>query len=185
MYGNRGYGGRRDAEPSEFNVRIVQTNKVFKTHKGGKTASWNALVVVGDGKGRVGAGLGKARGIPDAIRKAEEVAKKALIQVPMIGSTLPHEIVGRMGASQVVLKPASPGTGVVAGGAVRAVLELAGVRDVLGKSIGSRNAINVAWATLRAIKALKEPEKVAAARGKKIEYLMPWYRRAKEAAENA
>jgi small subunit ribosomal protein S5 len=156
---------RIDASSLELEERVVKTNKCQKTHKGGRTLSWNALVVVGDGQGHVGAAMGKARGIPDAIRKAAEGAKKVLIRVPMDGTTIPHPIVVSAGASTVMLKPASPGTGVVAGGSVRAILEAAGVRDVLAKSLGSSNAINTAWATLKALQSLRTPEEVASLRG--------------------
>ena len=157
----------RKIDPSslELEERVVKTNKVQKTHKGGRTLSWNALVVVGDGRGHVGAAIGKARGIPDAIRKGFEAAKKELIFVPLSGSTIPHEIRATAGAAEVLLKPASPGTGVVAGGSVRHILEAAGVRDVLAKSLGSDNPINNAWATMNALRALKSVERVAELRG--------------------
>jgi len=145
--------------------RVVKTNKVQKTHKGGRTLSWNALVVVGDGKGHVGAALGKARGIPDAIRKGIEAAKKEVIAIPLDGTTIPHQVIAQSGAARVLLKPAAPGTGVVAGGSVRAILEAAGVRDVLGKSLGSSNAINTAWATLEALGQLRSVDQVAELRG--------------------
>jgi small subunit ribosomal protein S5 len=154
-----------DPSALELEERVVKTNKCQKTHKGGRTLSWNALVVVGDGRGHVGAAMGKARGIPDAIRKASEAAKKVLIAVPLDGTTIPHPVLIQHGASTVMLKPASPGTGVVAGGSVRAILEAAGVRDVLAKSLGSSNPINAAWATLKALESLRTPEEVAAARG--------------------
>jgi small subunit ribosomal protein S5 len=156
---------RIDPNALELEERVVKTNKCQKTHKGGRTLSWNALVVVGDGRGHVGAAIGKARGIPDAIRKASEAAKKVLIEVPMDGTTIPHSIVVSSGASTVMLKPASPGTGVVAGGSVRAILEAAGVRDVLAKSLGSSNAINTAWATLKALESLRTPDDVKSLRG--------------------
>ncbi|MBI3912299.1 MAG: 30S ribosomal protein S5 [Armatimonadetes bacterium] len=156
---------RIDASALELEERVVKTNKVQKTHKGGRTLSWNALVVVGDGKGHVGAGLGKARGIPDAIRKGVDAAKKQVIRVPLSGTTIPHQVIADWGAARVLLKPASPGTGVVAGGSVRAILEAAGVRDVLAKSLGSSNPINTAWATLRALQELRTPEQVADLRG--------------------
>ncbi len=156
---------RIDPNSLELTERVVKTNKCQKTHKGGRTLSWNALVVVGDRGGHVGAGMGKARGIPDAIRKASEAAKKVMIEVPLDGTTIPHPVVVRRGASIVMLKPAAPGTGVVAGGSVRAILEAAGVRDVLAKNLGSTNAINAAWATLEALQSLKRPEEVAALRG--------------------
>ena len=162
---------RIDASTLELEERVVKTNKCQKTHKGGRTLSWNALVVVGDGRGHVGAAIGKARGIPDAIRKGVEAAKKEIIEVPLDGTTIPHSVVISYGASKVMLKPASPGTGVVAGGSVRAVLEAAGVRDVLAKSLGSSNAINAAWATLAALRSLRTPEEVADRRGVEMNML--------------
>ena len=139
--------------PDTLNLeeRVIQTNKVQKTHKGGRTMSWSILVVVGDGNGYVGAGIGKARAIPDAIRKGVEAARKSLVHVPMVGSTIPHDVLLRQGGAEVLLKPASPGTGVVAGGSVRAILEAAGVKDVLAKSLGSSNKVNTAWATIAAL----------------------------------
>lgn len=176
----------RNTEGPQLDVRVVRTNKVFKTHKGGKTASWSILVVVGDNKGQVGVGLGKARGIPDAIRKAEEAARKSMFTVPMIGSTIPHEIRATSGTAQVMLRPAAAGTGVKAGGAVRACLEAAGVHDVLAKSLGSRNAINMAYATIEAFKALNVPEQTAEKRGLEVNALVPWLEKArKEEADNA
>lgn len=149
--------------------RVVRTNKVQKTHKGGRTMSWSTLVVVGDKNGHVGAGIGKARAIPDAIRKGIEDAKKNIVKVPMVEGTIPHDTLANHGASQVLLKPAAPGTGVVAGGAVRILLEVAGVQDILAKSIGSNNPVNNAWATLNAIKSLRTLEEVASLRGKSPE----------------
>jgi small subunit ribosomal protein S5 len=160
-----------DPNTLELEERVVKTNKCQKTHKGGRTMSWNALVVVGDGRGHVGAAMGKARRIPDAIRKGVEAAKKEIIEVPLDGTTIPHAIVTSWGASTVMLKPASPGTGVVAGGSVRAVLEAAGVRDVLAKSLGSSNAINAAWATMKALRSLRTPAEVAARRGVDVRQL--------------
>ena len=148
--------------------RIVSTNKCQKTHKGGRTLSWSALIVVGDGEGHVGVGMGKARAIPEAIRKGVESAKRNLIKVPMSGGTIPHPITVDFGASKVVLRPASPGTGVVAGGSVRHILEAAGVHDVLSKSLGSNNPINTAHATIKALSSLRIPEQVAASRGKEL-----------------
>src|ERR1051325_10670882 len=173
--------------PDTLNLeeRVVRTNKVQKTHKGGRTLSWSVLVVVGDRHGYVGAGLGKARGIPDAIRKGVEAAKKNIIKVPMVGTTIPHEILARHGAAEVLLKPAAPGTGIVAGSSVRTILELAGVRDVLGKSLGSANAINIAWATMEALRRLKRAEDVAKLRGKTVDEMVPWMRRVEEAAAPA
>jgi small subunit ribosomal protein S5 len=154
-----------DSSTLELEERVVKTNKVQKTHKGGRTLSWNALVVVGDGRGHVGAAIGKARGIPDAIRKGFEAAKKELIQVPLAGTTIPHQIRCNHGAAEVLLKPAAPGTGVVAGGSMRHILEAAGVKDVVGKSLGSANAINTAWATLHALEQLRSPGEMARLRG--------------------
>ncbi len=162
--------------PDTLNLeeRVIKTNKCQKTTKGGRTMSWSALVVVGDGNGHVGVGLGKARAIPDAIRKGVEAAKKAIILVPIIGGTLPHELFVTEGAAEVMLKPASPGTGLVAGSSMRTILELAGVHDVLGKSLGSSNSVNIAWATIAALKKLKRVEDVARLRGTTVEALAPW-----------
>lgn len=161
-----------DPDTLNLSERVIRTNKVQKTHKGGRTMSWNVLVVVGDGEGYVGAGVGKARAIPDAIRKGVEAAKRNLTHVPMVGSTIPHEINRRISAAQVMLKPAAPGTGVVAGGSVRALLEAAGVKDVLAKSLGSNNPINTAWATMSALRGLKRASDVARLRGKDISELV-------------
>lgn len=158
----------------ELEEQVIRTNKVQKTHKGGRTLSWNVLVAVGDRAGHVGVGLGKARGIPDAIRKGMEDARKRMIDVPLVGTTIPHETEMRFGAAMVRMKPASPGTGVVAGGAVRPILKLAGVRDVLAKSLGSPNAINTAWATVECLKSLRVAEDVCRLRGKTLEELVPW-----------
>jgi small subunit ribosomal protein S5 len=150
----------------ELKERIVRTNKVQKTNKGGRTMSWSTLIVVGDRGGHVGAGMGKARSIPDAIRKGTDDAKKNLITVPLVNGTIPHEVLAQHGASQVLLRPAAPGTGVVAGGAVRILLEEAGVQDVLAKSLGSNNPVNNAWATIKALQLLRTVEQVAILRGK-------------------
>lgn len=175
----------RDTEGPQMDVRVVRTNKVFKTHKGGKTASWSILVVVGDNNGKVGVGMGKARGIPDAIRKAEEAAKKAMFPVPMIGQTIPHAVKAQMGSSTVILRPASPGTGVKAGGAVRACLEACGIHNVLAKSLGSRNAINQAYATVEAFRQLSSPERAAESRGIDVNELVPWLAKARKEEADA
>src|ERR1700678_2678996 len=175
----------RSTEGPQMDVRVVRTNKVFKTHKGGKTASWSILVVVGDNRGSVGVGLGKARGIPDAIRKAEEAARKNMFRVPMIGSTIPHGIVATHGTAEIILRPAAAGTGVKAGGAVRACLEAAGIHDVLAKSLGSRNAINMAYATIEAFRQLRSPEQVAERRGLEAVALTPWITKARKEEADA
>jgi small subunit ribosomal protein S5 len=159
---------RINSDTLDLKERVVRTNKVQKTHKGGRTLSWSILVVVGDRNGHVGAGIGKARAIPDAIRKGTDDAKKNLIPVPIVNGTIPHEILARHGASEVLLRPAAPGTGVVAGGAVRVLLEEAGLQDVLAKSLGSNNPVNNAWATIKALQSLKTIEDIAAMRGKSV-----------------
>lgn len=175
----------QNQEGPQLDVRVIRTNKVFKTHKGGKTASWSVMIVVGDNKGKVGVGLGKARSVPDAIRKAEETARKAMIKVPMIGMTIPHEVVAKNGTAEVMLRPASAGTGVKAGSAVRACLEACGIHDVLAKSLGSRNPVNMAYATIEAFKALSDPEAAAARRGADVEDLVPWLGKARKEEADA
>ncbi|NOY80333.1 MAG: 30S ribosomal protein S5 [Kiritimatiellaeota bacterium] len=153
--------------PSEFEERVVAINRCSKVVKGGRNFHFTALVVVGDRNGRVGVGYGKANEVSDAIRKGGELARKAVMNVPMRGSTLPHGITAEFRGGKVVMRPASPGTGVIAGGGMRAVLELAGVRDVLAKSLGSNNPVNVVKATIRGIQALQTRESVLAKRGLK------------------
>jgi small subunit ribosomal protein S5 len=171
------------AETRELKERVVEINRVAKVVKGGRRFSFTALVVVGDEVDRVGVGYGKAREVPLAITKAVEDAKKNLFTVPKHGSTITHEVLGRFDAARVMLRPASDGTGVIAGGGVRAVLELAGVRNVLAKSLGTTNPINMAKATIVALKELRRPEDVARIRGKQISEVLPFKTPPRVAAE--
>jgi small subunit ribosomal protein S5 len=161
-------------DPTQFELKekVVSIKRVSKVVKGGKRLSFSSVVVVGDGKGHVGIGVGKANEVPDAIRKGSENAKKDLIEVPLSGTTIPHATFVKYGATKLVLKPASPGTGVVAAGAVRAVVELAGIKDILSKVIGSTNPYNLTKATIFALKSLKKIDKLAEIRSKKIEELL-------------
>ena len=180
--GNRGGGDRRGgrddrrgqgADKTAYVERVVAINRVAKVVKGGRRFSFTALVVVGDGDGNVGVGYGKAKEVPAAIAKGVEEAKKHFFNVPRIQGTIPHPVQGEKAAGVVLLRPASPGTGVIAGGSARAVLECAGVRDVLAKSLGSPNAINVVHATVAALQSLEQPEAVAKRRGKAVEDVAP------------
>ncbi len=163
---------RRDEQQSEFKEKLVAINRVVKVVKGGRNFRFSALVVVGDGSGRVGAGMGKAAEIPEAIRKGVENAKKHFITVPLVGTTIPHQATGYFGTGKVVLLPAEEGTGVIAGGAARAVLELAGIKDIRTKSYGTSNPINTVKATVEGLRLLRSAEQVAKLRGKTVEEIL-------------
>lgn len=170
---------RRDEEREELDERVVDIKRVAKVIKGGRRFAFRTVVIVGDNKGRVGVGVGKARGVPDSIRKAAERARKNMVKIPLSNSTIPHEIVARHAGAKVMLKPASPGTGVIAGGAVRAVLEAVGISDILTKSQGSPNLLNVAMATIAALQGIQSPSEVAKMRDKNVNQVLPfWERRA-------
>src|SRR6186713_308631 len=171
--GGRGRDNGRGAEKSQYIEKVVTINRVAKVVKGGRRFSFTALVIVGDGDGQVGIGYGKAKEVPAAIQKGVEEAKRSFFRVPRIQGTIPHPVQGEAAAGVVMLRPASPGTGVIAGGPVRAVLECAGIHDVLSKSLGSDNAINIVHATVAALKGLERPESVAARRGLPIEDVAP------------
>ena len=168
-----------DDRGEDLDERVVDINRVAKVIRGGRRFAFRVVVVVGDNKGRVGVGVGKSRVVPDGIRKATERARRNLKRVNLAGATIPHEIVARYAGAQVLLKPASPGTGVIAGGGVRAVLEAAGVRDILTKSMGSANVLNVVYATLKALEQLKSAEGEAARRGKALVDVKPFWSRKK------
>lgn len=181
--GRRQDGGRRrrgrDEEADALDERVVHIARTAKVVKGGRRFAFRALVVVGDNKGSVGVGVGKARQVPDAIRKGAERARKSMKQIPLAGTTIPHEVTTRFSAAKVLLKPASPGTGVIAGGGVRAVVEAAGIRDILTKSMGSANILNVVKATMQALEQLQDPAIVAERRGVPMNKVLPFWLRDK------
>jgi small subunit ribosomal protein S5 len=173
----------REEEREQLDERVVHIARTAKVLKGGRRFAFRAVVVVGDNHGQVGFGVGKAREVPDAVRKASERARKIMRPIPLVGTTIPHPATGDFSAARVLLRPASPGTGVIAGGGVRAVLEAAGIRDILTKSQGSANMLNVVAATFKALESLKDPEEEARRRGKAVEAVMPyWLRGGKENA---
>ena len=161
-----------DAEGVELEDRVIRVDRVRKTVKGGRIPSSRVVVAVGDGRGQVGVGMSKARQAPDAIRKAIEAAKKAMVRVPMDGYTIPHVVIGKVGGARILLRPASRGTGIIAGGAVRQIIELSGIRDILSKSLGSGNVLNLAKAAFEALKSLRDPRDVARLRGKSVEEML-------------
>jgi len=168
---------RRDEEREELDERVIDITRVAKVIKGGRRFAFRSVVVVGDNQGQVGIGVGKARGVPDSIRKASERARRNMRHVALSDTTIPHTVTGKRGGAIVMLKPASPGTGVIAGGGVRAVLEAAGIRDILSKSQGSSNTLNIAHATLEALGNLMDVEELAAMRGKDPARIQPFWRR--------
>jgi len=166
---------REDRE--ELAERVIDIKRVAKVIKGGRRFAFRTVVVVGDGQGRIGVGIGKARGVPDSIRKGTERARRQMTKVNLSGTTISHPVVARYGGAQVLLKPASPGTGVIAGGGVRAVLEAAGIRDILTKSQGSNNLLNVAMATVAALEQLRSAEEISSMRGKSVNHVRPFWER--------
>jgi len=167
----------RKEERDELDERVIDISRVAKVVKGGRRFAFRVMVVVGDNKGQVGLGVGKARGVPDAIRKAAERARKDMKTIPLAGTTIPHQLLVKHGGAKVLLKPASPGTGVIAGGGVRAVVQAAGVRDILTKSLGSANVLNVAYATLKGLRQMTRVSDVASDRGKDPDTLKPFWER--------
>jgi len=167
-------------EAQEYDERVVEIKRVAKVLKGGRQFGFRTVVVVGDNRGQVGMGVGKAREVPAAIRKGIERAKRSMIEVPLTGTTIPHQVIGAHGATRVMLRPASPGTGVIAGGAVRAVVEAAGVHDILSKALGSRNPLNVVRATLDALQKLRSPAQAAELRNKPVAEVVPFWERGKD-----
>lgn len=165
----------------EFDERIIDIARVAKVVQGGRRFSFRVTVVVGDNRGNVGIGTGKANAVPDAMRKASEQARRNMHKIALFGTTIPYEVIGKVGGAKVLLKPASPGTGVIAGGGVRAVVEAAGISDILTKSLGSSNLLNVVYATMKALDQLKSPQEVAAIRGKSPKDVIPFWERRKNA----
>lgn len=170
----------RDEDREELDERVVDIKRVAKVIKGGRRFAFRTVVVVGDNKGRIGIGIGKSRAVPDSIRKGSEVARRQMTKISLSGTTIPHPVTAEYGGARVLLRPASPGTGVVAGGGVRAVLEAVGVRDVLSKSQGSNNVLNVTMATLAALGQLRTPQEMAGIRGKEVADLLPFWERSRK-----
>ncbi len=169
-----------EGQTESLDERVIEIARVAKVVKGGRRFQFRVTLIMGDNHGKVGMGVGKANAVPDAMRKATERARKNLHQVYLAGSTIPHQVVGKVGGSVILLKPASPGTGVIAGGGVRAVLEAVGIHDILTKSLGSSNVLNSVQATLQALESLKSPQEEAARRGKPVEELLPYWERRKK-----